>query len=300
MRFAEYFESPEAPVVSFEVFPPKTDKAMQNLREVLPRLVALKPTFMTVTYGAMGTTRVKTVEIAAMIRNEFGLECASHYTCVGVTVEQIDAQIEHIRRTGIENIVALRGDPPQGQDTFEPVEGGFAHANELVAHLKAKGQFGIAVAGYPEKHIEAPDMETDLANLKRKVDAGAEVVVTQLFYDNDCYFRFVERAREIGIDVPIVPGLLPIQSYPQIRRISSMCGASIPAGLAERLDLGGDDSEAVKAVGDEWCIAQCRDLLERGSPGLHFYVLNRAIHMQRIIGALRDSEHLPARSTTIS
>ena len=290
-KFSEFFDS-SGPVISMEVFPPKTDKALANLEAILPRLVELSPSFMTVTYGAMGTTRVKTVEIAAKIRDEYGLECACHFTCVGATVDQIDGQLEHIRRAGICNIVALRGDPPQGHEKFVAVEGGFAHANELVAHLRKVGHFDIAVAGYPEKHIEAPDMETDLANLKRKVDAGADVVVTQLFYDNEDFFRFVEQARERGIEVPIVPGLLPIQSYPQIQRIAQMCGAGIPAALAERLDHSADDEAAVAKVGTDWAIEQSRDLLARGAPGIHFYVLNRARHMERVIGALRESGHV--------
>jgi methylenetetrahydrofolate reductase (NADPH) len=287
MKFAEQFDGAKRPVISFEVFPPKTDKAMDSLRAALPRLIELDPSYMTVTYGAMGTTRVKTVEIASLIHNEHGLECACHLTCVGATKDQIEAQLEHIARRGIENIVALRGDPPRGQETFVAVEGGFSYANELVEFLREDGRFGVAVAGYPEKHTEAPDMATDLANLKRKVDAGGDVVITQLFYDNADFFRFVDSARELGIDKPIVPGLLPIQSLPQIERLAGMCGASIPDALRARLGACGEDAEAARDVGADWCLDQSRDLLERGAPGIHYYVLNRARQMERIIGELR-------------
>lgn len=267
---------------------------MDSLRRVLPRLVALKPTFFTVTYGAMGTTRIRTVEIASMIRNEFAYEVASHLTCVGATRIQIEGQLERMRTEGIENLVALRGDPPQGQEEFVAVEGGYSYAAELVRHIRAKGEFGIAVAGYPEKHVEAPDLDTDLNHLKAKVDAGADIVVTQLFYDNADFFRFVDLARERGIEVPIVPGLLPLQSYPQIKKITSLCGAKIPDELASRLDSAGDDEDAVRDIGTQWSLEQARGLLQKGVPGIHFYVLNKAPHMERIMTGLRDDGLLGA------
>jgi len=287
MRFAEYFARGRAAVISFEVFPPKTDPAMENLESVLPRLAALAPTYMTVTYGAMGTTRVKTVEVASRIRDVHRLDCACHLTCVGATRNQIEAQLEHIARRGIENIVALRGDPPRGQDRFVTVAGGFSHANELVELLADDGRFGVAVAGYPEKHIEAPDMASDLRWLRRKVDAGADIVITQLFYDNADFFRFVDAARDAGVTRPIVPGLLPIQSLPQIEKLAGMCGARIPLELRERLEACGGDDAAMRMVGVEWCVAQSLDLLARGTPGIHFYVLNRASQMEQIIAGLR-------------
>jgi len=286
MNFAEYFSRDDAPVISFEVFPPKSDKAMESLQRVLPRLAALEPSYMTVTYGAMGTTRVRTVEVASLIQDEHELECACHLTCVGATKDQIEAQLEHIHDRGLRNIVALRGDPPRGQDEFKAVPGGFSYANELVEFLREDGRFGIAVAGYPEKHLEAPDMATDLANLKRKIDAGGQIVITQLFYDNADYFRFVEETREIGIEVPIVPGLLPIQSLPQIEKLAGMCGAKIPEELRQRLAAGGEDADAVRQAGIDWCIEQSRDLLARGAPGIHYYVLNRASNMEAIFEAL--------------
>jgi methylenetetrahydrofolate reductase (NADPH) len=239
---------------------------------------------MTVTYGALGSTQAKTVEIAAAIRREHGLTTASHLTCVGASRKEIDGILDRLTAQGIENIVALRGDPPKGETEFRAPEGGFHHANELVEHLRRTGRFGIAVAGYPEKHIEAPDMETDLGNLKRKVEAGADVIITQLFYENARFYEFEERARALGIQVPIVPGLLPIQSAAQTRRITGLCGATIPDELREELDRAGDDESLAGEIGIRWCVAQCRDLLRRGAPGIHFYVLNRARHMERILG----------------
>ena len=286
MRFAEYFSSREGPVISFEVFPPRSDKAAGQLDRALPRLLALKPTYMTVTYGAFGSNQERTLEIAASIKAEHGVETASHLTCVGHSREELDGILRRLERTGIENIVALRGDPPQGEQTFVAPEGGFRHADELVAHIRSEHDFGLAVAGYPEKHIEAVDLETDLRNLKRKVDAGGDIVITQLFYDNADYYRFVEKARQIGIDVPIVPGLLPIQSFGQIKRIASLCGAGIPTALHDELEAAEQDPEAVKDIGVRWAVEQARDLLARDAPGIHFYVLNRAKHMERIFEEL--------------
>lgn len=286
MRFSERFASSQGPVISFEVFPPKTDKALEQLHEILPRLAALRPSFMTVTYGAMGTTQARTLDIAALIKQKHGLETASHLTCVGASREEIDQILLRLSAHGIQNIVALRGDPPQGQATFTPPVGGFRHASELVAHIRKTGSFDIAVAGYPEKHIEAPSLESDLLNLKRKVEAGGDIIVTQLFYDNADFYRFEERLRALGVKVPIVPGLLPIQSFAQIKRITSLCGAKIPAALHDELDRAGDDEQRTQDVGIRWTVEQCRDLLAHGSPGIHFYVLNKAAHMERIISQL--------------
>lgn len=293
MRFAEYFASGRGVVISFEVFPPKTEKAEAQLETTLPRLVALRPSYMTVTYGAFGTTQQRTLGVAKGIVKEYSLDTASHLTCVGASREEIDLILDELAAGGIENIVALRGDPPQGNESFVAAEGGFEHASELVAHLRARGGFGIAVAGYPEKHIEAPDLATDLNYLKQKVDAGADTVVTQLFYDNRDFFDFAAKARALGVTVPIVPGLLPIQSFQQILRIASLCGAKVPERLHSELEAAGDVAERVRAVGVSWCVEQCRELIENGVPGIHFYVLNRAAPMEKIMGELRASGHLP-------
>ncbi len=289
MRFPAYFAPGKAPVLSFEIYPPKTEKAMRDLDDALPRLVALKPTFITVTYGALGSTRERTLDVVERIRREYAVETASHITCVGASRGDVDRILERLRAASIENVVALRGDPPRGESAFVPVEGGFAHANELVEHIRGRGGFGIAVAGYPEKHVEAPDFETDLRNLKRKVEAGADCVITQLFFDNAHYFRFVERARELGIRVPIVPGILPAQSLGQVRRMTSLCGATIPPRLERALETAAPDEKAMEDVGVRWATEQCLELIERGAPGLHFFVLNRAGQMERILPAIRPS-----------
>lgn len=281
-------------MISFEVFPPKTNEAFARLLEVFPRLVALRPDFMTVTYGALGTTQERTLEIAAMILGDYNLPTACHLTCVGSSRRQLDEILSAIHDAGIRNIVALRGDPPKGETKFIPPADGLAHASELVEHIhdfsrrNGGGRFGIAVAGYPEKHVEAPDMASDLAHLRRKVDAGADCVITQLFFDNAHFFRFVEAARAAGVHVPIIPGLLPIQSAKQIQRMTSLCGTSIPADLQRELDAAGDDDAAAQEIGVRRCIAQARELLQRGAPGIHFYVLNRAAPMEQIMAGIRD------------
>jgi methylenetetrahydrofolate reductase (NADPH) len=287
MRFAEFYARATRPIISFEVYPPKPDSSPEAFHSVLAKLVDLGPDFMTVTYGAFGSTRIRTIEIAEMIRREFGIECACHLTCVGSSAADIERIVGDIRRAGIENIVALRGDPPQESETpYVPTPGGYLHADQLVTHIRSTGGFGIAVACYPEKHLEAPDLETDLAHLKGKVDAGADIAITQLFYDNRHYFRLVERARAIGIGIPIVPGILPIVSLGQVKRITSMCGASIPPDLFARLEAVGGDGVRALEVGVSHAVAQARELLAAGVPGIHFYVLNRAKHMQAIFEQL--------------
>ena len=262
---------------------------MENLQQILPDLVRLRPDFMTVTYGALGSTQERTLEIATSIQNKFKLPTACHLTCVGSSRTALDAILDQIHDAGIRNIVALRGDPPKGETEFVAPKDGYSNANELVAHIRARektgriGPMGIAVAGYPEKHIEAPDLETDLRNLKRKVDAGADCVVTQLFYDNRHYFNFVKSARALGITVPIVPGLLPILSAKQVLRITSMCGSCLPADLQRELETAGEDAAKSEEIGVKRCIAQATELIEKGAPGIHFYVLNKSSHMMRIM-----------------
>ncbi len=290
MRFLDYFSDPQ-PVISFELYPPQTPRGMRALKaRVVPNLLKLNPSYMTVTYGAGGSTRAKTLAIASLIQNKFGLTAACHLTCVGSSRTDIDGILKAIRAEGIRNIVALRGDPPRGEDTFVPAKDGFAHGNELVAHIRStepKGDaFGLAVAGYPEKHLEAPDFDTDIANLKRKVESGGDIVITQLFYNNDHFFRFVDRARAAYITAPIVPGLMPILSAGQIQRIASLCGAEIPVDLQDQLNRARDDKDTAVQIGIDQCIAQATQLLEQGAPGIHFYVLNQSTHMRRIINAL--------------
>ncbi|MEE8348779.1 MAG: methylenetetrahydrofolate reductase [NAD(P)H], partial [Acidobacteriota bacterium] len=288
MKLSAFYASP-SPVVSFELFPPNTQEGLTKLEERLPKLIALEPSFLTVTYGALGTTQDRTLELASKIKNSYGMEVAHHLTCVGSTQADISRILDAIRQENIENIVALRGDPPQGQETFEPPAGGYRHGNELVEHIRGFGGFGVAVAGYPEAHVETPDFETDLRNLKRKVDAGADVIITQLFYNNQVFYHFVDRCRALGITQPIVPGLLPILNLQQIQRITQMCGSSIPDALHRKLTEAGEDRDQVRELGIEHTVGQTLDLLRHGVSGIHFYVLNQYFHIAEIMEQIRPA-----------
>lgn len=289
MRFREFYGKGK-PIISFELFPPKTEKGLAELFARMPGLIDLGPDFLTVTYGALGNTRDGTLAIASKIRNEFGMEVAHHLTCVALKREEIDQALDEIRRHNIHNIVALRGDIPNGEAEFRPPEGGYYHANQLVEHIRRSGQdVGIAVAGYPEKHLEATDFETDLRNLKRKVDAGADVIITQLFYDNRDFYRFLKRCRAMGISKPIVPGLMPILNGKQIVRITGVCGSKIPKELMGRLESAGDDEAKVQQIGIEHTTRQAKDLLEHGVEGIHFYVLNQQFHIAEIMEGIKPA-----------
>lgn len=294
MLIPEFYKENLKPVISFEIFPPKTNKGMENLQVVIPELISLKPDFMTVTYGALGSTRERTLEIASSIKNDYNMETACHLTCVGASRTELDYIIKRIYETNIRNIVALRGDPPQGEETFVPPPDGLSHAHELVKHIrefeKKEGieKFGIAVAGYPEKHLEAESMEKDIANLNSKIEAGADVIITQLFFENRFFFNFVKKVREAGINVPIIPGLMPIISVRQIQRITSMCGSSIPPDLQSELNLAVDDDERAEEIGVRKCISQAKDLIANGVHGIHFYVLNKTTHIKQIMEAIRS------------
>lgn len=292
MKFTELFARQER-TFSFEFFPPKSDEGFEHLFETVAHLKALGPSFVSVTYGAMGSTRRKTTDIVARIRREIGIEAAAHLTCVGHTRAELEEILEEIRARGIENIVALRGDPPQGENEFKPVEGGLSYAYELVRLIRSRYDCGVAVAGYPEGHTECPDKQRDLEHLKLKVRSGADGVITQLFFDNRCYFDFVERAERIGIDCRIIPGIMPIINYKQIKRFTQMCGATIPADLHDRLSAVEDDPEAVRRIGVEHASAQCRELLKGGAPGIHFYTLNKSDATMEIFRRLRE-EHVIA------
>jgi methylenetetrahydrofolate reductase (NADPH) len=273
--------------LSFELFPPKTPAGEQELFRHLADLVAFEPSFITCTYGALGSTQAKTLEVVKRVRQEFGCPVASHLTCVGSTVEALRAYLREAANGGIDNIVALRGDPPKGETQFQPVAGGLRYANELVSLIRGEfPKFGIAVAGYPETHQEAPSPDVDLQNLQRKVDAGADVVITQLFYDNADFFRFRDRCAQIGIRVPIVPGVLPVTNLAQIRRITSMCGARLPEGLVAELEARGDNVADQFEVGVEFATAQVQSLLDQGVPGVHFYVLNKSPATCRVLRAV--------------
>jgi methylenetetrahydrofolate reductase (NADPH) len=273
--------------LSFELFPPKTPAGEHELFRHLVDLAAYEPSYVTCTYGALGSTQAKTLEVVERVHREFGCPVASHLTCVGSTVDTLRAYLRDAAARGVANIVALRGDPPKGETQFQPVAGGLRYANELVALIhKEFPDLGIAVAGYPETHQEAPSPEADLENLKRKVDAGADAVITQLFYDNDDFFRFAERCENVGVKVPIVPGVLPVTNLAQIRRITSMCGARLPAEFVARLEAHEDDPEEQFEVGVEFATAQVQALLDHGVPGLHFYVLNKSTATCRVLRAV--------------
>ena len=288
MKFSELYKS-EPPDISFELFPPRTDRTLAELEERLPNLIALGPSLMTVTYGALGSTQDRTMEITSKIKSEYGMESAHHLTCVGSSREEIGLILEDIRKHNIENIVALRGDPPRGETEFTPPKDGYSHGNELVEHISRVGGFSIAVAGYPEKHLEAPDFKTDIEDLKRKVDSGADVVITQLYYDNRNFYDFVERCRAAGINQPIIPGLMPILGVEQIKRITSMCGATIPRELMRQLEEAGDDEERVHNISIIHTANQALDLLKQGVPGIHFYVLNRHFHIAEIMERIKPA-----------
>ena len=288
MRIVDAFGSGRPPVISFEFFPPRTPEAETRLFETVARLAPLRPSFVSVTYGAGGTTRRLTRDIVTRIKREIGLEAMAHLTCLDHTADELAEILDALTAAGIENVLALRGDPPKGQTTFTPTPGGFAHGSELAAFIRDRWDVCIVSAAYPEKHLEAPDLETDLRHLKEKVESGARILITQLFFEPQTYFAFVERARAAGIGVPIVPGIMPITNVSQIERFTSMCGASIPASLRELLAGARDDDAAVTAIGIEWARDQCRALLAGGAPGLHFYTLNRSHSTQEILGLLRD------------
>lgn len=270
--------------LSFELFPPKTPPGEAALFEHVARLVEFRPSYITCTYGAGGSTQHSTLGIVARVHREFQLPVATHLTCVGATVAGLRDYLRRATNEGVENVVALRGDPPRGDTKFQAVPGGFSYANELVSLIRREfGQCGIAVAGYPETHQEAPSPQADLENLKRKVDAGADVVITQLFYDNADFLAFRARCQELGIRAPIVPGLLPITNLAQIKRITSLCGAKLPAPLVSGLEAAGEDAERQFELGIDFAIRQTRELIDAGVPGIHFYVLNRSEAAARVL-----------------
>jgi methylenetetrahydrofolate reductase (NADPH) len=263
--------------LSFELFPPKTPAGEAELFLHVERLIAFRPDFVTCTYGAGGSTRNKTLEIVAEVQRRFGCPVASHLTCVGSTVDELRNYLRDAEGRKIGNIVALRGDPPRGESQFKPVAGGLSYANELVSLIRREfAGLDIAVAGYPETHREAPSPQADLDNLRRKVDAGADAVITQLFYDNEDFWRFRDRCQQAGIRVPVVPGILPVTNLAQIERIASLCGARLPLEFQAALARSASSPDDQFNVGVEFATRQVQELVEQGVPGLHFYVLNKS------------------------
>jgi methylenetetrahydrofolate reductase (NADPH) len=287
VRIDELLAQNSRPVFSFEFFPPKTEEGLQTLFNAIGELRSLRPDFVSVTYGAGGSTATKTIEIVSRIKEEYGIEAMAHFTCVGSTVDDLRATLDEMVQVGVDNVLALRGDPPAGQEEWTKTEGGLEYSRELVELIRGGYPFSIGAACFPETHVHATSAEDDLYYLKEKVDAGAGFLVTQLFFDNALYFDFVRRARDIGIEVPIVPGIMPITNVNQLERITSMCGATIPARLRRELVTRADQPDAVGDFGVAYATMQCAELLRGGAPGIHFYTLNRSPATRAILSALK-------------
>jgi methylenetetrahydrofolate reductase (NADPH) len=287
MRIDQILADAEEPVFSFEFFPPKTDEGERKLRSTLQALRSLEPDFASVTYGAAGSTRGRTLELTKWIKQEVGIEAMAHLSCVGTSRDELCVILDSLADAGIENVLALRGDPPRGSTEWTPHPDGLRYSSELAALISSRYPFSVGAACFPEIHPEAPDLAGDLRFLKRKVHSGASFLITQLFFDNEVYFHFVEEARAVGIDVPIIPGIMPITDVAQIKTITGMCGACIPEALLEQLEARADCPDAVLELGVSYATLQCAELLARGAPGIHFYTLNRSPATRAILSALR-------------
>jgi len=273
--------------LSLEIFPPKSADGDEALQQTLAELAPYRPAFISCTYGAGGSTSKRTVDWCREIQTQHNLTATAHFTCVGHSRAELLEWLKLAVDNGVGNIMALRGDPPAGETEFKPAVGGLSYANELVGLIREHfPEMGIGVGGYPEKHPQAANLKTDLANLKRKVDAGADAVYTQLFFDNDYYFRFRDAAQQLGIQIPLIPGIMPITEFARIKRITAMCGACMPADLSSRLEAVQDDKEAQFQIGVEHAIHQCRELIDQGVPGLHLYALNKSHACRQILDAL--------------
>ncbi len=303
MTFRNIYSSNSFPF-SVEVFPPKTAQGVLKLFEEINRLKPLKPAFISVTYGAMGSTRDLTQDLAIQIFETLKVTTAFHFTCLGTEKNDVDVYVDHLRQRGINLVVALRGDRDPKNPSVSILPDGFRHANELVAHLKDRGKFSIAVAGYPEKHPEAMSLDADIQNLKRKVDAGAEIIITQLFFENELFYRWVEKVRQAGIDVPIVAGIMPVQKLNQVKRITEICGTTLPPALVRKLAACGDDEAAMQQVGIDYATEQCCELVSsKIAAGIHFYSLNKAAPVIKVwqacrglVGAIHESPSILGNS----
>jgi methylenetetrahydrofolate reductase (NADPH) len=278
------------PVFSFEFFPPKTSEGLSNLRETLAVLSNDAPDFVSVTYGALGSTRDTTIDIVKWIKQDLGIEAMAHFTCVGATKQELRTTLDEIEAAGVENVLALRGDPPAGQDEWVQTDGGLLYSTELIELLNEHYGFAVGAAAFPEVHPQAASAESDIEFLKAKQDAGASFLITQLFYDNEFYFDFVARAREAGVTVPIIPGVMPVTNLRNIRRITELCKSEIPEAFERQLEAREDDPQALQDLGVAYATLQCVDLLARGAPGIHFYTLNRSPATRAILAALRAAQ----------
>jgi len=286
MKISEKLKS-SSPLFSFEFFPPKDEGGFQSLFQTIEKLKPADPSFVSVTYGAGGSTRSKTVDLVGKIKNRIGIESMAHLTCVGHKKDEIVSVLESLKNCGIENILALRGDPPKGEKKFVKPEGGFGYANELVSFIKSKFSFCVGAACYPEGHIECANLSQDMDNLKRKVDCGVDFLITQLFFNNNHYFDFIDLAKKEGINIPILPGIMPILNVKQSQRFTQMCGASLSTSLLARFEGVQDDLDKVREIGINHATVQCRDLIKSGAPGIHFYTLNRSKATLAILENLR-------------
>lgn len=286
MRISEIYQSGK-PVYSFEFFPPKTDEGAQALMAAVSDLKGKQsPDFVSVTCGAGGSTRERTLEVVSRIQNELNLTAMAHLTCVASSKGDLRESMRRMITENVENILALRGDVPEGQDEFVPVENGFSHATDLIDYLANNYFVDIGAACYPERHPESPDADEDMKWTKEKYDRGANFLISQMFFDNSYYFDFAERSKAAGVEAPIIPGIMPITNVAQIERFTQMCGATIPQELQDRLRLAEGDPAKVMATGIEHAIEQCRELLEKGAPGIHFYTLNKSHATRSILAAL--------------
>ena len=274
------------PFFSFEFFPPKTDAGEENLFRTIEHLRELHPAFVSVTYGAGGSSRTRTLELVTRIRQETDIEPVAHMTCAGATVGELRANLDALTAAGIDNVLALRGDPADGADTFVPAPGGLAHGHELIRLIRDNYAVAIGAACYPEKHPETERSDAEVRYAKRKEDSGADFLITNLFFDNRAYFEFVARARAGGVTVPIIPGIMPVTNVDQIRRFTTKIGAHIPGSLLEPLEDRKEDPDAVLQLGVAWATLQCAELLAGGAPGIHFYTLNRSPATRAILTAL--------------
>jgi methylenetetrahydrofolate reductase (NADPH) len=299
MRIDEIIATRSEPVFSFEFFPPKTEDGERNLQTALRELRPLDPSYVSVTYGAGGSTRDRTIEIVKAIKAEHGLEAMAHLSCVGTTKKELREILDEVRDAGIDNVLALRGDPPRGETEWRPHPGGLHYSTELAALIREGYDLCIGAACFPEVHPEAKNLEEDLRYARRKVDAGAGFLITQLFFDNELYFDFADEARAAGIAVPIIPGIMPITNYKQIKTITELCEASIPDELESELNERAVDPEAVAELGVAYAALQCSDLLARGAPGIHFYTLNRSPATRAILAALRAAHPWRRAAATV-
>ena len=287
MRIAELYAARREPVFSLEFFTPKNEAGRRAFFRAIERLLAIEPAFVSITCGAAGTTRQRTADLAIEVQQELGVLTMAHVVCTGTTQSELEGTLRYMQEHGIHNILALRGDPPRGTTDWTPVEGGFRHSNELAAFIEERFDLGIGGACYPEKHHEAPSLEVDIDNLVRKVEAGAEFLITQLFFDNDRYWSFVEAVRKRGVEVPIVPGIMPVLNLANLQRIASLSpGTTVPPALEDALRSASDDDETAFEAGVAFAATQCDELLDKGAPGIHFYTLNRSKATLRTIASL--------------